>query len=325
MSQAPVPEAVAKLPIWATIGDGAKLGFKHFWILVAILIGCYGLMLLLFLPIMGRMITSVAESQRLAAAAAPGDPRLAMAQFHQMASIMLSPSMLAIMLISMAIGAVMIILVFRVVALGPREAFTGSPGIWGRRFLLLIWREICTLGVMIVVITAFALACLLIAAAGAILAKVLPGFVMGLLSFVFVLAVLAVGALLYALLYAVMMLSYFATSCDERVTLRGAFSLLRGNRLRAGGVHLLIYVILMFTIFVLAMILSFAGVVSVFSSGIPPTPEAGAAMASGLTIGMILVEFIVLVPGMVWWFGVAGAVYNFVTDHRSSEAAAVNA
>jgi len=90
-------------------------------------------------------------------------------------------------------------------------------------------------------------------------------------------------------------------------------------------VHLLIYVILMFTIFVLAMILSFAGVISVFSSGIPPTPEAGAAMASGLTIGMVLVEFIVLVPGMAWWFGVAGAVYNFVTDHRSSEAAAATA
>ena len=322
MSQAPVPAAGAKLPIWATIGDGAKLGFKHFWILVAILIGCYGLMMILFVPIIGRLILSAAESRRLVPAAVPGDPHLAMEQLHQMAVILLSPSMLAIMLISMGIGAVMIILVFRVIALGPRQAFTGNLGMWVRRFLLLLWREICTLGVMIVAAAAFSLACVVIAAAGAVLAKVLPGFMMGLLSFIFVLGILVVGALLYSLLYAVFMLSYIATSCDERVTLRGAFSLLRGNRLRAGGVHLLIYLILLFSIFVLMMILSFAGVVSIFSAGIPQTPEAGATMASGMMIGTILVEFVVLVPGLAWWFGVVGAVYKFVTEHKPSGMAA---
>ena len=317
MSQAPVPAAGAKLPIWATIGDGAKLGFKHFWILVAILIGCYGLMLLLFLPIMGRLILSVAESQRLAAAAKPGDPGAAMEQFRQMAMIMTSPSMFVMMLISILIGAVMILLVFRVVALGPRQAFRGSAGTWGRRFLLILWRQICTLVMTIVVVGGFALACLLLAGGGAILAKLLPGLVMGLLSFLFAVGVIVVGAMLIAMLYAVVSLSFMGTSCDERITLLGAFSLLKGNRLRAGGVHLLIYVILVFTIFVLMMVLSFAGLISVFSAGIPETPEASASVATSMVLGTVLVEIVVLVPGIAWWFGVV-AVYKFVIDQRLS-------
>lgn len=322
MSQASVPAAGAKLPVWATIGNGAQLGFKHFWAFVVILIACYGLMLLLYLPFMEPLFRSVAVSRRLAATAAPGDPHAVMEQFRQMAVIMTSPSMLAVMLISILVGAVMILLLFRVVALGPRDAFRGSASTWAWRFLLILWRQICTLVMAIIVFGAFILACALLAGAGAILAKILPGFVMGLLGFFYALAVIVVGAMLFATFYAIIMLSYMGTSCDERVTLRGAFSLLKGNRLRAGGVHLLIYAILVFTIFLLLMILSVAGIMSVFSTGIPRTPEAGAAMAGTMMLGTALVEVIVLVPGMAWWFGVVGAVYKFVSEHKPSAIAA---
>ena len=304
MSEGVGGAAQRKLPVWETIGNGAKAGFRHFWLLVGVMlvVSVVGVGLLWLL--VGPFFTVALNMQAMTASGAGEAAEYA----RRVNGALFSGRMLVFFVLTFVLQAVTWVVVWRVAVFGAQDAFRGTAEQWLRRMLVSLWRYIC----MILAVAAFGLIAALVSALGLLmsilLGKVLPHFLVGLIDFAsglvywiaFILGMFAIAA--------IAVVSLIGTSCDERTTLRDAYRLLRGNIVRAGGALLLLYVLLL-VIFCMAFI-------ALMMIGMLHIPMAADAPSPGDMVhfmgGIYLLEFIVGLPMAVWGIGTCVAIYRFV-------------
>ena len=313
MSQAATYGTPRKLPVWETITSGAAIGFKHFWILIAVIVVCYGLIGAFFWSAFGQMFSVLGELQKIAATSTPGDPQVVLEQQRLFWSAVHPFSFLLLVPVSIIIGSAMMVLILRIMALGPADAFSGGLGQWVYRVLLLIWRHICVVFIVFLSMIVFGIVCALGIGIGALLAKALPGVLVGLLGFLFFLAVIVGVVIFYAAMYAVAGVSFVGSSCDEGITLREAYAALKGNLLRAAGTNVLLHALLAFVISMVMMVVVIVMAATLFGSVVGGGPEAmaQAMMGGSFFITIFAIEFALIVPSIIWWYGVFVAFYRF--------------
>jgi hypothetical protein len=312
MSQTAWPIAASKLPVWGTIGAGARIGFKHFWMLVGVTVAFYALSVLLIWLFGADLFRLMIDMQTSAGTMPAADPQVAVEYARRMVHAFFNPPVLVLLVISLVLTAAFWALVWRVVALGPGEAFKGDAGRWMQRTFLVAWRYICASFASVLVVLAIGIVWAIWVGLGVLLFKILPGIPIGLVIVLGILAFTTATFVAIPCLAAIFIVSLIGTSCDEHVTLRGAFALLKGNRLRASGTLILssLFGFIVFSIFVTT--LDIAGVIHLPVPGSVPGEAVNAGANVHEIIGIYLAELIFGIPLMVWGMGIGVAIYRFV-------------